>query len=494
MVCRTGMVRGMGARLVRLNALFSTKGLREKLFIAALFLILIEIVIPTDSRIISQAELEYEGNYYILSVVAQENEERGSHWEIWLKNRRPASQKIWESEREYHPWKIEAGDIDGDTEPEIGLGVWKRTRYHPVYANRLFIYSWNHGKPIPKWFGSNLLHQLIDFTFHDIDADGINELISLELAEDGIKSVMWYKWCQFGFEGWYLLRDVDWLSLSQEELEKLTPSNLSEYARLWIRGDSKKSGLQKLILAYPEQLKSARGNSLIWQDNSEMIYDDGIQNKDFIALLNSPDLEDQLSMPYPSCRDYLIPPPLNFDPGRIRYEPFFMKMYGRSPKEVEKKLVPIYWLPKSLNKRLLVTEVNDVHKKLQAISNELETLPSPIKKYIDNPAGTYNWRKIADTNRLSPHCFGIAIDIDIEYADYWKWDIVDSSGNLSYRNRIPIEIVEIFEKYGFIWGGSGTIMIRCTLSTDLSYWKTNIFTCPMRTSAMLRSRLSYQSS
>jgi hypothetical protein len=35
-----------------------------------------------------------------------------------------------------------------------------------------------------------------------------------------------------------------------------------------------------------------------------------------------------------------------------------------------------------------------------------------------------------------------------EIPDYWLW-----SPKGGYRNRIPIEIVEIFEKHGFIWGG-----------------------------------------
>jgi hypothetical protein len=75
---------------------------------------------------------------------------------------------------------------------------------------------------------------------------------------------------------------------------------------------------------------------------------------------------------------------------------------------------------------------------------------------VANPAGTFSYRTIAGTNRLSPHSFGIAIDIDITYADYWRWDIDEGDGDngeLRYRNRIPMEIVEIFEKNGFIWGG-----------------------------------------
>ena len=75
-------------------------------------------------------------------------------------------------------------------------------------------------------------------------------------------------------------------------------------------------------------------------------------------------------------------------------------------------------------------------------------------RYVDDPAGTFNWRRIKDTERLSLHSFGIAVDINVEYSNYWKWD--DPGGerlHLDYVNRIPLEIVEIFEKHGFIWGG-----------------------------------------
>ena len=38
-------------------------------------------------------------------------------------------------------------------------------------------------------------------------------------------------------------------------------------------------------------------------------------------------------------------------------------------------------------------------------------------------------------------------------ADYWRWSKPDASGAYSWRNRVPEEIVRVFEKHGFIWGG-----------------------------------------
>jgi len=74
-----------------------------------------------------------------------------------------------------------------------------------------------------------------------------------------------------------------------------------------------------------------------------------------------------------------------------------------------------------------------------------------FKKYIVNPDGVYNFRKISGTNRLSTHSFAIAIDLNKEYSNYWLWD--KKGKNIEYKNKIPLEIVKIFEKYGFIWGG-----------------------------------------
>ncbi len=62
---------------------------------------------------------------------------------------------------------------------------------------------------------------------------------------------------------------------------------------------------------------------------------------------------------------------------------------------------------------------------------------------------------IAGTNRLSMHSFGMTMDINIEQTNYWQWDCKcqNEDAALIYKNKIPLGLVEIFEKYGFIWGG-----------------------------------------
>ena len=123
-------------------------------------------------------------------------------------------------------------------------------------------------------------------------------------------------------------------------------------------------------------------------------------------------------------------------------------MYGYSESEVRKNLVTITWIPGIANAKVMVSRINDADKFFKAVSDELENISDELKKYVQKTAGTFNYRNIAGTKRLSVHSFGIAIDINTQYSDYWQWD-----KKIQYKNKIPIEIVEIFEKRGFIWGG-----------------------------------------
>ena len=208
----------------------------------------------------------------------------------------------------------------------------------------------------------------------------------------------------------------------------------------------------KFVQAYPDFIKEVSNNHLIWNDNEKMIFDDKIENKTFQEKLNNPSLKNQLDIPYIKLsenKDYI--PSKNEDAGRIRYEPFFKKMYGHNENEVKDNLVKIIWLPKTSNKTLWVSKINDIDKKLILISNEIEKLPKKIRDFAEKPSGAYNFRKISQTNRLSVHSFGIAIDLNVKDSHYWLWD--KGKKDFTYKNRIPLEIVEIFEKYGFIWGG-----------------------------------------
>lgn len=130
-----------------------------------------------------------------------------------------------------------------------------------------------------------------------------------------------------------------------------------------------------------------------------------------------------------------------------------MKMYGASPEEVRKNLVPVQWCPKLVNQTLWCTKVNMVHVRLSRISAELDRHPE-LAVYL-NSGGIFNWRPINGNDCLSPHCFGIAIDIAVDQAHYWQHQILEQGGKLPELPLSPIPqiIVDTFEKHGFIRGG-----------------------------------------
>ncbi len=216
-------------------------------------------------------------------------------------------------------------------------------------------------------------------------------------------------------------------------------------------GDSLPAGIRQLLQAYPEHLVSATANTLVWKDGTVMPYDDGIENKDYETLLTSPDLEDQMRKQYVKGREFPDPTAPGADTSKAMYTPFFEKMYGSTREEVLKNMRIIRWLPKTQNLKLYVTTVNGIDERLKAISAELEDHPEWLK-YVRSPGGTFNWRNIRGSSRRSVHSFGIAIDLNIRYADFWLWD-KDLGRPHKYKNRYPLEVIELFEKHGFIWGG-----------------------------------------
>jgi len=208
-----------------------------------------------------------------------------------------------------------------------------------------------------------------------------------------------------------------------------------------------------LVAAYPDFLAGYEGSELVWKDGTRMAFDDGKGTKPFATLLEARDLEDMFYVGYPLGRGGL-PPAHNNDPGRVRFRPLFDKMYGDCTRgEVERNLAEVIWLPSKGAQRLKATRVNGVADKLQAASNELDRLPERFSKYLTPSAGTYHCRPIAGTKRISAHGSGTAIDLSTSHADYWFWTKPGPDGRYAYKNRVPWEIVDIFERHGFIWGG-----------------------------------------
>lgn len=202
---------------------------------------------------------------------------------------------------------------------------------------------------------------------------------------------------------------------------------------------------QKVITAYSECGIKYDNNQLLFPDGTAIICDDG-REKGFIQKLDDCDIEDMFSMTYDrsaTTPDYLS------DCGRGRCELLFKKMYGNNEREARANLVNVNWF----GQQIPFTKVNGAAEQLEKVAAELANMPE-MKKYLVG-ASTFYWRKVRGANRQSAHSYGIAIDINTSFSNYWLWSNPGKSetDRLRYENRIPLEIVEVFEKYGFIWGG-----------------------------------------
>ena len=68
-----------------------------------------------------------------------------------------------------------------------------------------------------------------------------------------------------------------------------------------------------------------------------------------------------------------------------------------------------------------------------------------------DPASTSSPER-AGTKRLSDHSFATAIDLNVQKAAYWRWQPPAQLETFSRKNW-STEIIETFERHGFIWGG-----------------------------------------
>ncbi|MBE6062642.1 MAG: M15 family metallopeptidase [Clostridium butyricum] len=214
-----------------------------------------------------------------------------------------------------------------------------------------------------------------------------------------------------------------------------------------------KQDLLILMMAYPEYItnieKDDYGNVyVVMKSGKKFIYDDK-KNKTSETKINNPDLQDILEDIYPLNKDDKIPPK-SFNPGRCRNYDFLNEVYGCSKSAIEKNLVNIKLGYPSCQ----FNSHNNANICLEAALKEIIPLAknrSDISNLLYPGCGTYNYRVIAGTSKLSPHSYGIALDLNTDKRDYWKW-CSDTSAE-SRLKEYPAELVTAFENNNFIWGG-----------------------------------------
>jgi hypothetical protein len=143
--------------------------------------------------------------------------------------------------------------------------------------------------------------------------------------------------------------------------------------------------------------------------------------------------------------------PAGFEPGRVRNEAMLKLLYGENPSEVRKNCVPVTFLGNILlfnGRHGAAAALERVGRKLEAL---VERNPA-VRDYILPLDGSFLWRTIAGSGRLSAHSFAIAVDLNAECAPYWRWNPPGAVVQKA-RQGYPQEVVDAFEAEGFIWGG-----------------------------------------
>ncbi|MGE5372319.1 MAG: hypothetical protein ACM3QZ_10050 [Solirubrobacterales bacterium] len=102
---------------------------------------------------------------------------------------------------EFKPHHIFSGFFDAELRSQLGVVVYKKTRYHPVMADRPFLYSVGRSRLAPKWLGSRLSRPFRSLYPARLTAAGTGELLALETDRTGRFLLQAYCWDDFGFEG-----------------------------------------------------------------------------------------------------------------------------------------------------------------------------------------------------------------------------------------------------------------------------------------------------
>jgi hypothetical protein len=145
--------------------------------------------------------------------------------------------------------------------------------------------------------------------------------------------------------------------------------------------------------------------------------------------------------------------------GKGNYD-FFLSVYGKNNTEVHDNLSDV----NIFGKVLPFNSKNNASANLQKAVNEIENVSKEDKNINDWKKSlyisTYSNRNVANENRPSMHSFGIAVDfVPKRYSKdiYWLWsaEFIGDWWDISDADKInvPQKVVDIFEKYGFCWGG-----------------------------------------
>ena len=145
----------------------------------------------------------------------------------------------------------------------------------------------------------------------------------------------------------------------------------------------------------------------------------------------------------------------------VRDNTFLEILYGgQTRREIQQRLTTINFL----GYRVQVHE--SIADRYRVIDREIRAAASKnpeVAEFLSSlgSVATFMWREIEESRSRSYHSFGIAVDLNPRQLGnkqiYWKWTSVYNEKwyTVPYSQRWMVhpEVVRIFEKYGFIWGG-----------------------------------------
>lgn len=204
---------------------------------------------------------------------------------------------------------------------------------------------------------------------------------------------------------------------------------------------------QCLRQAYP-QLHCLRADAAgrLWlelADGRRVLYDGG---QPFAVGQWDVDVRASMAQPYPL--DPLRPStPPGVSPGRWRSYELLRTLYGGSAAAIRPRLRTGMFFGQAV--RMEARALAALQRVEARLAPVVASQPH-LRAYLKS-AGGFNWRGIAGENgRLSPHSFGIAIDLSPRKAPYWRWSRVFPH---PLQASYPEAIVTAFETEGFVWGG-----------------------------------------
>lgn len=169
-----------------------------------------------------------------------------------------------------------------------------------------------------------------------------------------------------------------------------------------------------------------------------------------LALFDDAVVRESIAQPYP-LEPHRPRPKVGEHPGRIRSYALLGALYGHTKEEVQKQLHTVTFMGHSV--RLTTAAAAAFTRVAQKLAIVAQEQPQ-LKAYM-LPIGGFTWRTIAGAKRLSPHSYGIAIDLNPAKGPYWLWAAPArrAGESAAARASYPAAIVAAFEAEGFIWGG-----------------------------------------